>query len=200
MFLRYSTRVKFLSSWHFRVLVDSIFRVEVSTWWNGTLKKGAGRALKRRQFLNFDTAQYSGTDQPKLLCHWPWAVGRFSRIGGGQLFENKTQWKRIETRGVEWDVAISKRGCGEFIILPYVINSLSPESCFFGFSDKCEMCLRVVGRNNYIFNDIYKWRTTEILSRILAIFLHFREILNIRDKNENNRFLNDFYICFSYSR
>ena len=62
------------------------------------------------------------------------------------------------------------------------------------------MCLRVVGVNNYIFNDIYKCRTTEIFSRILAIFQHFREILNIRDKHENSSFLNDFYICFSYSR
>ena len=55
---------------------------------------------------------------------------------------------------------------------------------FFGFSDKCETCLRVVGGNNFIFNVIYKWKTTVILSRILAIFLHFREILNIRNKNE----------------
>ena len=51
-----------------------------------------------------------------------------------------------------------------------------------------------MGGNNYIFSDIYKW--AEILSRILAIFLHFREILNILDKNENYMFLNDFYICF----
>ena len=35
---------------------------------------------------------------------------------------------------------------------------------------------------------------------ILARFLYFREILNIRDKNETSSFLNDFYICFSYSR
>ena len=26
----------------------------------------------------------------------------------------------------------------------------------FCFSDKCDMCLRVVGGNNSIFNDIYK--------------------------------------------
>ena len=58
-------------------------------------------------------------------------------------------------------------------------------------------CVRVVGGNNYISNDIYKWKTTEILSRILAIFLHSREILNIRDKNETSSFLNDFYIYFS---
>ena len=47
---------------------------------------------------------------------------------------------------------------------------------------------RVVGANYYIFNDIYKWRTTEILSRILAIFVHFCEILKIRDKNETSSF------------
>ena len=52
------------------------------------------------------------------------------------------------------------------------------------FSDKCEMCLKVVGRNNYIFYVIYKSKITVILSRILAIFLHFSEILNFRDKNE----------------
>ena len=46
------------------------------------------------------------------------------------------------------------------------------------------MCLEVVGGNNYIFYVIYKWKMTVILSRILAIFLHFRKILNIRDKNE----------------
>ena len=27
---------------------------------------------------------------------------------------------------------------------------------FFGFSDKCEMCLKVVGGNNYIYYVIYK--------------------------------------------
>ena len=54
------------------------------------------------------------------------------------------------------------------------------------------MCQRVVGGNNYIFSDIYKWRTTEILSRILAIFVHFCEILNIRDKNETCSFLTIF--------
>ena len=63
---------------------------------------------------------------------------------------------------------------------------------FFGFSDKYEMCLRVVGGNNYIFNDIYKWRTTEILSRILTIFLHFCEILNSCDKNEMSVFFTIF--------
>ena len=71
-------------------------------------------------------------------------------------------------------------------------NELWPESGFFGFIDKCEMCLRVVGANNYIFNDIYKWRTTEILSQILAIFVHFCEILNIRDKNETSSFFYRF--------
>ena len=49
-----------------------------------------------------------------------------------------------------------------------------------------------MGANNYIFNVIYKWRTTEILSRILAIFVHFCEILNIRDKNETSSFLTIF--------
>ena len=38
------------------------------------------------------------------------------------------------------------------------------ESGFFGFSDKCKTCLRVVGGNNFIFNVIYKWKTTVILS------------------------------------
>ena len=52
------------------------------------------------------------------------------------------------------------------------------------FNDKREMCLKVVGGNNYIFYVISKWKMTVILSRILAIFLHFCEILNIRDKNE----------------
>ena len=70
----------------------------------------------------------------------------------------------------------------------------------FFFSDKCETCLRVVRGNNFIFNVIYKWKTTVILSRILAIFLHFCEILNIRDKNEILCFLNNFYIYFSPSR
>ena len=46
------------------------------------------------------------------------------------------------------------------------------------------MCLKVVGGNNYIFYVIYKWKMTVILLRILVIFLHFCEILNIRDKNE----------------
>ena len=32
-------------------------------------------------------------DRPELLWHWPWAVGSCSRLGG-QLFENKTKWKR----------------------------------------------------------------------------------------------------------
>ena len=33
--------------------------------------------------------------------------------------------KRVETRGVVSDVAMSKKGRGEFIFLPYIINSLS---------------------------------------------------------------------------
>ena len=33
---------------------------------------------------------------------------------------------------------------------------LSTESGFFGSSDKCEMCLKIVGGNNYIFYVIYK--------------------------------------------
>ena len=50
------------------------------------------------------------------------------------------------------------------------------------------MCLKVVGENNYFFVSFTseKWL---ILSRILAIFLHFCEILNIRDKNETYCFL-----------
>ena len=63
-------------------------------------------------------------------------------------------------------------------------NVTYTDSGVFGFNDKCEMCLKVVGGNNNIFYVIYKWKVTVILSRILAIFLHFRKILNIRDKNE----------------
>ena len=37
----------------------------------------------------------------------------------------------------------------------YVEKAYS-QSGFFGFNDKCELCLRAVGGNNYIFNDIYK--------------------------------------------
>ena len=58
------------------------------------------------------------------------------------------------------------------------------DSGFFGFNDQCETCRRVGGGNNFIFNVIYKWKKTVILSRILGIFLHSCEILNIRDKNE----------------
>ena len=36
-----------------------------------------------------------------------------------------TMKRRVETRGEVSHVAISKRGRGEFIILPYVISSLS---------------------------------------------------------------------------
>ena len=51
------------------------------------------------------------------------------------------------------------------------------------------MCLNVVGGNNYIFMSFTseKWL---ILSRILAIFLDFCEILNICDKNETYCFFN----------
>ena len=73
-----------------------------------------------------------------------------------------------------------------------------PGSGFFGFSDKCEMCLRVVGGNNYIFYVIYKCRSTVILSRIFAKFLHFCEILNIRDKNETFYFLTIFIFTSRY--
>ena len=38
------------------------------------------------------------TDRPVLLWHWPWAEGRCSRSGGGQLFENEP---RVQTRGPE---------------------------------------------------------------------------------------------------
>ena len=67
---------------------------------------------------------------------------------------------------------------------PFWYLLLLPESGFFGFSNKCEMCLRVVGGNNYIFYVICKYRSTVILSQIFAIFLHFCEILNIHDKNK----------------
>ena len=52
------------------------------------------------------------------------------------------------------------------------------------------MCLKVVGRNNYIFYVIYKWKMTVILSWIVAIFLHICKILNIREKNEIYCFFN----------
>ena len=68
------------------------------------------------------------TDRPILMWHRPWAVGRCCRSGGGQVFENQTQWKRVETRGMVSDVAITKRGRGGFIILPYVSSSLSLRS------------------------------------------------------------------------
>ena len=68
------------------------------------------------------------TDRPKLLWHWPWAVGRCSRLRGGQLFENKTQWKRVETRSVVSDVAISKRGRGEFIFYRTFSVACGPDS------------------------------------------------------------------------
>ena len=79
------------------------------------------------------------------------------------------------------------------------VGCWSPESGFFGFSDKCEMCLKVVGGSNYIFMSLTseKWL---ILSRILAIFLDFCEILNIHDKNEIFSFFSNFYIYFSISR
>ena len=58
------------------------------------------------------------------------------------------------------------------------------------------MCLKVVGGHNYIFYVIYKWKMTVILSRILAIFLHFCEILNIHDKNETY-FFKQFFTFIS---
>ena len=51
------------------------------------------------------------------------------------------------------------------------LSNTIPELGFFGFSDKCKMCQRLVGANYYI----YKWRTTEIVLQILAIFVHFCE-------------------------
>ena len=68
------------------------------------------------------------TDRQILLWHWPWAVRRCSRSGEGQVFENQTEWKRVETRGVLSDVAIIKSGRGGFIISPYVISSLWPRT------------------------------------------------------------------------
>ena len=53
------------------------------------------------------------------------SLGRRSRLGEGQLFENKTMKKRVETRGVVSDVATSKRGRGEFTFYRHVISSLS---------------------------------------------------------------------------
>ena len=53
------------------------------------------------------------------------SIGRCSRPGEGQLVEIKTMKKGVETRDVVSDVAISKRGRGEFIFLLYVISSLS---------------------------------------------------------------------------
>ena len=50
------------------------------------------------------------------------------------------------------------------------------------------MCLRVVGGNNYIFKSFISEKRL-ILSQILAIFVHFYKILNIRDKNETFCFL-----------
>ena len=35
-------------------------------------------------------------------------------------------------------------------------GNIYAESGFFGFSDKCEMCLKIVGGNNYIFYVIFK--------------------------------------------
>ena len=65
-----------------------------------------------------------------------------------------------------WGLMFTELKLGVNVLLsrirPYY---LSPESGGF-FSDKCEMCQIVVGANYYIFNDIYKWRATEILSRI----------------------------------
>ena len=59
----------------------------------------------------------------------------------------------------------------------------------FGFSDKYEMCLKVVGGNNYIFLCHLQVKMTVILSQILVLFLHFYEILNIRYRNETYCFL-----------
>ena len=54
------------------------------------------------------------------------SIGRCGRLMEGQLVEIRAQRKkRVETRGVVSDVAISKRGRGELIFLPYVISSLS---------------------------------------------------------------------------
>ena len=75
---------------------------------------------------------------------------------------------------------------------------IQPESAFFGFNDKCEMCLKVVGGNDYIFYIICKCRSTVILSRIFAKFRHFCEILIFAIK-QNFLFFNDFYIYFSLS-
>ena len=93
----------------------------------------------------------------------------------------------------EWRLASSR-------IKNYWHTCLWPESGFFGFSDKCKMCLKVVGGNSYSFYVIYKWKMTVILSRILAIFLHFCEIRNIRNKNEIFCFFNNFYVYFSNFR
>ena len=48
--------------------------------------------------------------------------------------------------------------CGNVMLVAYefLLMLVICRVGFFGFSDKCEMCLRVVGANNYIFNDIYK--------------------------------------------
>ena len=72
--------------------------------------------------------------------------------------------------------SLSSCGCSEGPALGQ--NTLMMMTRVEFFCDKCEMCLKVVGGNNYIFYVIYKWKMAVILSRILAIFLHFCEILN----------------------
>ena len=91
------------------------------------------------------------------------------------------QWPEMLTRPKASNIQIFvQRKCA----IHNVLWRLCSESGFSGFNDKCETSLRVVGGSNLSFNVIFKWKTTLILSRILAIFLPFYEILNIRDKNE----------------
>ena len=51
---------------------------------------------------------------------------------------------------------------------------ISAESGFFGFSDKCETCLRVVGGNSFIFNVIYKCKTTNLIANFSDISTFLR--------------------------
>ena len=42
--------------------------------------------------------QEMATDRPRLLWHWPCRVERYGRLGEREVFENKIQRKRADTK------------------------------------------------------------------------------------------------------
>ena len=129
-------------------------------------------------------------------CHHRYFITHRSRLNTGRTFpvaimeamlrfmqhkgKRKTRFHSLYINWFHLQIRISLFRTATLNETP---SSSSAESGFFRFSDKCEMCLKVLGGNNYFFMPFTseKWL---IISRILAIFLHFCEILNICNKNE----------------